>query len=193
MNLIIFGGSFNPVHIGHLHLAEEARKTFSCETVVFVPAAVPPHKPSTDMADASMRLRMLTLATLRSDFIIDDCEIRRGGTSFTIDTVKDIIERYGLKKKPGLLIGDDLARGFSQWKDPEKIAGLTHIIVARRLGTKPAGFGFDHTEIANLLVPVSSKDIRRRIHADKAYRFLLPPDVYDFIEAHGLYRSPAAP
>lgn len=188
MNLVIFGGSFNPVHIGHLHLAEEVRKKFSCETVVFVPAAVPPHKDGSDLADPSHRLRMLTLATIRSDFIVDDCEIRRGGTSFTIDTVRDIIERYKPARKPGLLVGDDLAKDFGSWKSPEELARMTTIIVARREAAGGQEFDFEHTNISNLLVPISSSDIRRRIRAGEAYRFLLPPDVYDFIEAYGLYR-----
>jgi len=188
MELVIFGGSFNPVHIGHLHLAEEVRKAFSCRLVVFIPAAVPPHKDGRNLIDAKLRLRMLTLATLRSDFIVDDCEVRRGGTSFTIDTVNDIIGRYHLKEKPGLLMGDDLTRDFDSWKEPELLAERTHLIVARRTTSEPAPFSYPHTNIENLLVSVSSSDIRQRISSDKAYRFLLPSDVYDFIEAHGLYR-----
>lgn len=188
MELVIFGGSFDPVHLGHLHLAEEVRKTFQCERIVFVPAALPPHKNGKALTDPSFRLRMLTLATLRSDFIVDDCELRRGGTSFTIDTVYDIIERYKLRDKPGLLLGDDLIADFSSWKDPQKLAEMTHILVARRKPDVAVDFTYDHTDVENLLVPISSSDIRMRIRSDKAYRFLLPPDVYDFIEAHELYR-----
>ncbi|MBN2049514.1 MAG: nicotinate (nicotinamide) nucleotide adenylyltransferase [Spirochaetales bacterium] len=188
MNLVIFGGSFNPIHLGHLHLAEEVRKTFSCETVVFVPAAIPPHKPDARLADPIKRLRMLTLATIRSDFIVDDCEIRRGGVSYTIDTVRDIIDRYKPKEKPGLLIGDDLVEGYPQWKDPDLLAEIAHLIIARRTDTPLQSFPYDHTEIHNLLIPISSRDIRKRIKADEAYRFLLPSEVYDYIEAHELYR-----
>lgn len=188
MNLVIFGGSFNPVHIGHLHLAEEVRKKFSCETVVFVPAALPPHKDGSQLIDPKLRLRMLTLSTLRSDFIVDDCEIRRGGTSFTIDTVRDIIDRYKPAQKPGLLVGDDLAGDFSSWKSPKELARMTTIIVARRELSGGTDLEFEHTNISNLLVPISSRDIRNRIRSGEAYRFLLPPDVYDFIEAYGLYR-----
>ena len=188
MELIIFGGSFNPVHLGHLHMAEEAMKTLDCSLVVFVPASLPPHKDGKDLIDPSLRLRMLTLATIRSDFIIDDCEIKRGGTSFTVDTVTDIIERYKLKEKPGLLLGDDLTDDFDTWKDPEKIARMTQLIVARRPLSEKKKFSYNHIDLKNLLVPVSSSDIRRRIKTGKAYRFLLPPDVYDFIEAYELYR-----
>ena len=113
MRLLVLGGSFNPVHIGHLIIADELRAEFGYDLVVLVPSLRPPHKELEEEPGPERRLAMLSLAVGEDPGIaVDDCELRRGGTSYTIDTLSDISSRYAIEGKPGLIVGDDLVRGF---------------------------------------------------------------------------------
>ncbi|MDC7124368.1 MAG: nicotinate-nicotinamide nucleotide adenylyltransferase, partial [Spirochaetales bacterium] len=111
IDTVIMGGTFNPVHIGHLHLSEEIRKMFQPERIIIVPSNISAHKKDMDVLSAVHRLEMLKLATEKTDIIVEECELERLGVSYTIDTVKYIRDKYKLKTKPGLVIGDDLAEG----------------------------------------------------------------------------------
>jgi len=180
MKLGILGGSFNPVHIGHLHLAYKALSVLKLDRVVFVPAYKSPFKlngitqhcgddqtvisqdnsnlPST----ANERIDLLA-AAIEGDarFAIDYCEIRREGVSYTIDTLEDIIYRYMPEGKPVLLIGDDLAGEFTKWRDYEKILQLADVAVARRINAPLSDCPFPHIQIQNDIVDISSSVIRQ--------------------------------
>lgn len=189
MKLLVFGGSFNPVHWGHLLAAEELREEFGYDLVLFVPAARPPHKTLLDDPGAEERIEMLRLAVSgNSTFRIDDCEIGREGLSYTVDTLKELPERYHIDGKPGLVIGDDLASGFKDWHCPAEIAGLSDIIVARRSG---AAFElpYPHREAHNRLIPISSSEIRARLASGRSVRYLLPDPVFEYIGKKGLYHA----
>jgi len=185
MELLILGGTFDPPHLGHLHLADMASKHFDGLPVVFIPAFSPAHKSSRGVSPASVRLAMLEAALAGTEWRVETLELDRGGISYTIETVRELKERYGLKEPPGLIMGDDLAEGFSRWKNPEEILQETKIVLAARQGGVP--FPYPHVALANAVLPVSSSDIRRRIEEGQAFRFLLPPGVYDYIAEHGLY------
>jgi nicotinate-nucleotide adenylyltransferase len=117
-----------------------------------------------------------------SRLAIDDCEIRRQGISYTIDTLEDIISRYNPDGKLYLIIGDDLANDFPNWKDSEKILQLADIVIARRLETLPGKYSFPHTFINNDVIDISSQMVRKKIGEDSDFRSLVPTAVRAIIE-----------
>lgn len=190
MKLLVLGGSFDPVHIGHLFLAEEVRCQFGYDRVVFVPAAEAPHKQPTGETTDRQRLEMLELAVKgNKHFLVDDCEIVRGGRSYTVETIPEINERYAPDGRMGLIIGDDLVSGFSSWRSHEQLAGMVEIIVAHRKFEERIEFEFPHRYADNLLLPISSSDIRRRIAARRAVQHIVPDPVFGYIERYELYRQ----
>lgn len=187
MRILLFGGTFNPVHWGHLVLAEELREEFGYDLVLFVPSARPPHKEIASDPGAERRLEMLTLALSGNPgFAIDGCELSRPGLSYTIDTLRHIAQRPDLDGKPGLVIGDDLVPGFASWHEPASIAAEADIVVARRDG-RDAPLGFPHRRASNRLIPVSSSEIRDRVASGRSIRYLVPDAVRKYIEEGGLY------
>jgi len=186
----ILGGSFNPIHIGHLFLADAALLKFGYDRVILVPAFQSPLKDSPQGSSPKDRLDML-FSSITGDprLTIDDCELSRKGLSYTIDTVKEIISRYAPDGKPGLILGDDLASAFHSWKDPDEIAELADIIVARRLdpGSDLAAFPYPHKTLDNDLINVSSEHIRKKISSAAAWRYLVPPGARCIIEDRTLY------
>jgi nicotinate-nucleotide adenylyltransferase len=190
MRLIILGGSFNPVHLGHLFLAEEVLSSLHYDRIVFVPAYRSPFKlAAKDMEDtAAYRLEMLS-ASLAGDprLAIDDCEIRRGGVSYTSDTLKDIISRYSPAGKPGLVIGDDLADEFPQWHKSDEILELADIIIARRVHSGEFNCPYPHTLIKNEAIDISSAQVRSLIEEGKAWHYLVPVATRTIIEEKRLY------
>jgi nicotinate-nucleotide adenylyltransferase len=189
----ILGGTFNPVHVGHLCLAEEVRSAFGYDRVILVPANQPVHKDPSPVIPGAHRLAMLRLAVAGCDgLVVDDGELVRGGPSWTIDTVEELVPRYGIAGRPGLVIGDDLAAGFAGWKDAARLARTVDLILARRTGEHHAPFAWPHRVVMNPLVTVSSSDIRRRVAEGRSIRFLTPDPVVAYIAAHGLYTAAGA-
>ncbi|ADK80932.1 nicotinate (nicotinamide) nucleotide adenylyltransferase [Sediminispirochaeta smaragdinae] len=188
MRIALFGGSFNPIHVGHLHLADELRTDGGYDQVVFIPSFVSPHKSPDDLIDPQLRLEMVRKAAEPAGFIVDDCEIKRKGVSYTADTVDYIYRTYAFEGKPALVVGDDLLDGLNGWKRWNHLSSMVDVVVARReQDTLPLCSELS-VAIENLLLPISSSDIRKRVRDGKAYRFLVPEIVYHMIEDLGLYR-----
>ncbi|MDR2245976.1 MAG: nicotinate (nicotinamide) nucleotide adenylyltransferase [Treponema sp.] len=188
MKLAILGGSFNPVHLGHLWLADSVLSVLGYDRIVLVPASASPFKPSVYEVSPSDRLDMLAASTPGDPrIVIDTCEIKRGGVSYTIDTIADIRRRYPLAGKPGLIIGDDLARTFSQWRQAENIAAETDIIIAHRESLEPAVFPYPYRPLNNAIMELSSATVRERIQKGGLWRFLVPPEARSIIEDRRLY------
>ncbi|MCD4732717.1 nicotinate-nucleotide adenylyltransferase [bacterium] len=188
----VFGGSFDPVHLGHLLLAELALEQLSLELVVFVPAAQGPHKEVAPRATDGQRLEMLRLALEdRAEFFsVDDCELRRGGVSYTIDTIRLLIERWG--EQPHLLIGADNLNELLTWREIETLAKLVTFAYAPRPGSsvieeKPLP-NMRVRKIEMPLVAVSSAEIRHRAATGLRLRYQVPEAVRDYIKRHSLYR-----
>jgi nicotinate-nucleotide adenylyltransferase len=188
MKAVILGGTFNPVHFGHLFMAEEVRTAFGYDAAIFVPTNQPVHKDPSPVVEPRHRLAMLRLATAGHEgFIVDSCDIERGGPSYSIDTIAGLIPRYGITGLPGFLIGDDLAAGFPTWKNVDVLVRMVALIVARRTLSTPMTLPYPHRTVMNVVLPISSSEIRKRIAEGRTVRFLLPDAVLAYIRDNDLY------
>jgi nicotinate-nucleotide adenylyltransferase len=205
MRIGVFGGSFDPVHFGHLIAAECAREQAGLDRVVFVPAAAPPHKPGRILADGKQRLEMLVLAISGHDaFVVSTLELDRGGTSYTVDTLTTLAAAH-----PGdtlvLLLGPDALAGLPTWREPQRIAALAEIVPVERdslddlVATVAAGGLADvlgAEAVAGILarrvrmpaIGIRATALRAAISAGTSIRYQTPRAVERAIATHGLYR-----
>jgi nicotinate-nucleotide adenylyltransferase len=211
MRIALFGGSFNPIHLGHLRAAEEDREAMGLDLIYFVPAASPPHKLPVGLAPAEHRLQMVRLATKGNRyFMVSDAEVRRSGSSFTIDTVRYFRSTMRAQPELHLIMGGDQFAELDTWKEADEITQLCNIIVHTRLSEKQSDaevpvamlsrFGYikrdnsyvhcsGHTLnfVGTTFFPVSATVIRRKLAAGESIRYLVPNDVVDYIDRHDLY------
>ena len=195
MRLAVLGGSYNPIHIGHLMLADAVALRYGYDTVAFVPAFLSPFKDGHSGCTAEDRLAMVKLAIADNPaFYCEPCEIQRQGVSYTIDTLKFLKKKFPqCEGKIGLIIGDDLLEGFSGWREAEYIPDYANIIVGNRIidrySTEQADTAgkIPHLRVDNALLPVSSSGIRAAIQEKKSWRYLVPSAVYSYIKEHKLY------
>jgi nicotinate-nucleotide adenylyltransferase len=184
----VLGGSFDPVHTGHIKIAGAAVAA-GYDRIIFVPVFRSPFKGAEQEDSARERLNMLLAAiSARREFTLDPCEITREGVSYTIDTLRDIAGRYPFENKLGLLLGDDLAAGFPQWKDAEEIASFADIVVAHREQAE-IDFPFRHITLKNDIFELSSAEVRALIAADGAWQTLVPDGAREIIAGKGLYKE----
>jgi nicotinate-nucleotide adenylyltransferase len=190
MKVGILGGSFDPIHFGHLRAAENAREALDLDLVLFVPAALPPHKAARDLAPAEDRLAMVRLAVASNGaFSPSELELRREGPSYTVDTVEALAQ-----ERPGdelfLVVGSDTLPEMGTWREPQRLFALCTVAVAPRPGTAaasaPAGARTRIVEGPEL--PVSATFVRERARAGRSVRYLVPDPVADYIEERRLYR-----
>jgi nicotinate-nucleotide adenylyltransferase len=185
---VILGGTFNPVHFGHLFIAEEVRSSFGYDAAIFVPANQPVHKDPSPILPAPHRLEMLRRAVAGCpEFLVVESEIKRSGPSYSVDTVEELVEKLDLREKPGFLIGDDLVEGFPTWKNAERLSQMVDLFIARRTLAASLPLEYPHRVVPNTVLPISSSEIRRRISERRTVRFLLPDGVLDYIKANKLY------
>jgi nicotinate-nucleotide adenylyltransferase len=190
----VFGGTFDPVHLGHLIAAEQAREQARLDQVVFVPAARPPHKPRESLAPFGQRAEMLALAIAgHPAFRLDDLEKDRPGPSYTADTLEEL-HRLQPDASFALILGADCLPELAAWRDPGRIGHLAEIIIVPRAGATAAERSVPHsvkikTILEMPLIDISSHDIRRRVAQGRSIRYLVPRAVQCYIETHGLYRS----
>jgi nicotinate-nucleotide adenylyltransferase len=179
LKIAILGGSFNPVHKGHIFLAETVIEKLAYDLVVLVPAYISPFKRGEVSGDertrkqqAEERLsRLLAAIEGKRRLTVDDCELNREGVSYTVDTIIDIIERFRPDGRPGLIIGDDLAGDFPRWRRAAEIAERCDLIVANRIGGG-AAVPFPHIRLDNAVVPVSSSLVREKMAKGEDWRGL---------------------
>ncbi|HEY3968812.1 MAG TPA: nicotinate-nucleotide adenylyltransferase [Planctomycetaceae bacterium] len=201
MRLGIFGGTFDPVHYGHLLLAEQCREQCRLDQVWFIPAGIPPHKVSRTIAPARARAEMLELAIAgHESFRVDRREIDRTSPCFTVDTLREIHTEDPARELYFLMGGDSLL-DFPTWRDPRGIVELAQLaVVNRHAEIVPSVMEpFRHllgTELMARIHPVtipgvdiSSSDIRLRVHDRRSVRFMMPRAVECYIEQHNLYRK----
>jgi nicotinate-nucleotide adenylyltransferase len=205
----LFGGSFNPIHLGHLLLADDMLERLGLDRVVFVPAAAPPHKPASVLAPAEHRYEMVRLAVAgHPGFEVSDIELRRRGPSFTVDTVEALA---GPGRDLFLLIGSETFLDLLSWRQPRRIVELARLVVVPRTGSAfdpesaaaqkvlreigaehfvgpndpitPAGVIVVHA--ASL--PISSSDLRARARGGRSLAYRVPEAVSAYIRCHHLY------
>lgn len=183
----LLGGTFNPVHLGHLALAEEAKETLKLEKVIFVPTHLPPHKSSKALVSAQQRYRMVALAIKSNPyFSISNIELKRGGISYSVDTVKRFKVLLG-NAQLYFIVGSDFLKEFSSWKDMQKLNQICKFAIAQR-----PGFPFKKLPGKMRLVrinalDISSTQIRKRLKSRRSIRYLVPESVRKFILRTGLY------
>jgi len=187
MKIGILGGTFNPVHIGHLILAEEAREKLGLDKIFFVPANIPPHKDNGNIAEAGIRLKMLKLAIkANKHFGVSDAEIKRQGRSYTIDTIREFKERYP-QDEMYFIIGSDLLKYLEEWKDLSEINKMVKFIAATRPGYPLEKIPSYIQTLGIRAVDISGFEVRRCIKEDKSFRYLVPEAVFNFIKKRKLY------
>ncbi len=198
----VFGGSFNPIHFGHLLLADDICEALRLDRILFVPAAQPPHKPAAELAAVEHRYRMTALAVNEHPrFAVSDLERRRSGPSYTVDTLTALAPEGELF----LLIGSETFLDLLSWREPRQVARLARLVVVPRTGANfdpdaPAGqkvlaelglaaFGTPGGPILHRAasLPISGSDLRRRAREGRSLAYRMPEAVAAYIRQHGLY------
>lgn len=211
MKVAVLGGTFNPIHYGHLRIAEEVRESLRLDKVLFMPTYITPHKTEEAITPPEVRLEMIRTAIADNPgFGVSEIEIRRGGRSFTVDTLRE------LKKKEediSLIIGNDSFNDITSWYEYEELFRLSSFIVVPRPGhtaKKPGevlpvelarkfwydsstgcyqnSYGNSLTYLATTLMDVSSSDIRKRVKESSSIKYLLPDSIIEMIRSGGLYK-----
>jgi len=197
MRLGIFGGAFDPVHNGHLLLAEQCREQCQLDEVWFVPTRIPPHKDADSLSPDEDRVEMLKLATAgRSEFVVSEMELKREEVSWTVDTLRQLSVECP-DDELFLLIGADSLRDFPTWKEPEAIADLASVIAVNRgeasfeeLSVDLSPKLSDSVRLVTMPgISISATDLRRRVSEGKSIRYLVPRSVEEFIQSRALFRG----
>jgi nicotinate-nucleotide adenylyltransferase len=184
----ILGGTFNPVHFGHLILGEQVRMQLGLDRVIYIPAYLPPHKSEQKILGAQHRLKMMELAVSGNRaFIVSDIEIRRRGKSYTVDTLRAIASKYS-GAELFFICGSDLVKEIPKWKNVDEIYRLAKFVLAKRpgFGRRLSGRNFLKIDVAQ--VDISSSLIRDLVRQGLSIRYLTPSGVVEYIERHKLYK-----
>ncbi|HMJ92134.1 MAG TPA: nicotinate-nucleotide adenylyltransferase [Candidatus Acidoferrum sp.] len=187
----LFGGSFDPVHIGHLLVARAACEELALDRLFFIPAAQSPFKPASMPAPPALRLRMLRLALAgKTNCEIDAQEVSRGGVSYSIDTVRDYKRRFPMAEQ-FYLIGADHVPTLPKWREAEHLATLVQFVVIPRPGEIPASLPapFRIQVLGGWPLRLSSSQIRQRVRERREVTHLVPPAVADVIREAGVYKA----
>ncbi|MCD6398160.1 MAG: nicotinate (nicotinamide) nucleotide adenylyltransferase, partial [Spirochaetaceae bacterium] len=160
MKTVIIGGTFNPIHNGHLYISEELKLQLGYERILFIPSNFQTHKSRSELVSTADRIKMINLALEDSTSSINLCEIERGGVSFMVDTIKDISSKFSISGKLGLFIGDDLIAGMKDWHNINELLDLVDIVVAHRDSEEEYKTIIPHKYLDNVSIHISSSDIR---------------------------------
>ena len=199
----VFGGTFDPVHIGHLIIAEILKYELQLESVLFLPAGRPPHKPEQELAADHHRLAMLEIALADAPgYTISTIDLDRPGSSYTATSLEILKSQLPAGTELYFLMGQDSLRDFPRWRDPDRIARLARLGVALRPGVQVSveevNRAVPETEgriqlVSVPLIGISSRDLRWRIRNHMPFRFQVPYGVAHYIDAHGLYLDAGPP
>jgi nicotinate-nucleotide adenylyltransferase len=191
----LFGGTFDPIHHGHLIAAQDVLCRLSLDSVIFVPADVPPHKTGRNAAAKEHRMAMVELAIRGNEsFGSSGIELERGGVSYTVDTVAAFREECGSGTDLFFLLGSDNLAEIDTWRDPRRLADLCTLVGMRRPGFEnfkiPSWLEGRYEDVEVTAIDISSRDIRDRVRNGLPVRYLVPPAVAEYIEREKLYRRP---
>lgn len=184
----LLGGTFDPIHNGHLYLAKEVLKKLSLDKVIFMPTYIPPHKKGARVTPARHRYNMVKLAIKGNKrFELSDMEMKRKGRSYSIQTLKALRKKIGPKAEIFFITGSDSLKDLNKWKDYREILALSCFVVVKRPGFKikssAGGFIILHINAKD----VSSTGIRERIKKSRSIEKLVPPEVKKYIKRYKLY------
>lgn len=202
-SLGIFGGTFDPIHLAHLAVAEEAAESLGLERVLFIPAGEPPHKPGQEITSGAHRLAMVELAIAGNErFAVDRVELERAGPSYTVDTLEVLRASRTAGGAPPdltLILSAEAFLGLMTWREPRRILELARVVVAPRDGYPEAGPGFLAEHVPDLAdraifldgprLRLSASELRMRAAAGRSLRYLVPDAVAAYIGDHGLYQK----
>lgn len=200
MKIGILGGTFDPVHAGHIFIAEEARIRLSLEKVLFIPAGNPWLKVDHEVTPAQQRVEMVRLAIAKHEhFKLCTIEVERGGPTYTADTLDELQEKLGAHEYY-LILGRDSFKDLPMWKDANRLVGMCRLVVVPRVGTNLPELSEVASKIGGLarenvvtldspMIGISSSGIRERVSRGLPIDYLVPGEVEKYIIAHGLYRS----
>lgn len=191
-SLCIYGGTFDPVHYGHLILAQFVKEELDVDKILFVPSFLPPHKDHTSYSDFQHRYNMLQLAIESNpDFLISNIEYKRQGTSYSYLTIDEIKQQYNLDKVYFLIGGDSLVN-FHQWRNPERILDSAQVVVVGRTDSTYENVDkkiIDKVRIIDSpVIEISSTSIRQRIFDGKPVEYQIPEIIHKYIKKHNLYK-----
>lgn len=196
----ILGGTFDPIHMGHMFVAEAARDAFDLNKVLFIPTGDPPHKKSSRLASGKDRITMIQKAIYdNSTFHLDTREVERTGTTYTIDTITELKKVYP-HDQLFFIIGGDTLLELETWRNFPAVAKLCDFIVYQRLGYRKheqeeEALRLQQTYKTHIhfvegpYLEISSKDIRRRLEKKQTIRYLVPDEVFIYIKEHKLYKG----
>lgn len=185
----IFGGTFDPIHLGHLITAQSVREIRNLDKIIFIPAFISPHKSEVKTSSPEDRLNMIKLSVNDISFFdYSDMEIKKGGVSYTVDTLRELKKQYDELE---FIIGYDNIFSFHTWKDPDEILKLAKIIVLKRKSSHPPPFKDEYYRKAVFVetrgIEISATDIRERVKNEMPINFLVPLNVMEYIYNHKLY------
>lgn len=185
----IFGGTFDPIHNGHLITAQSVREIRNLDKIIFIPSFVSPHKPDINSASPEHRMNMIKCAIEDVEFFdYSDFEIKKGGISYTVDTLREFKKKYDELE---FIIGYDNIFTFHDWKNPDEIMQLAKIIVLKRKSSIPSSFKDKFVKTATFVqtrgIEISATDIRQRVKKGMPINFLVPEKVKEYIYEHNLY------
>jgi nicotinate-nucleotide adenylyltransferase len=192
----IFGGTFDPFHVGHLVVAQDALEILGLDRLLFVPAGMPPHKDQAEVSPARIRAAMVRAGAGDDPrFGVDELELRRPGPSWTVDTLRALAGRDG-EHELVLLMGVDQLAGFHLWREPEEVVRLARVAVMAREGEDPAvvdaGLALEPLVVPVTRMDISSTRIRARVREGRSIRYLVPDAVLRIIREHRLYVGASA-
>jgi len=186
----ILGGTFNPIHTGHLAMAQMAMEKMKLDEVVFVPSNTPPHKVIKNLASAKHRYNMVQLAIRgNSSLKISDFEVKRKGKSYTINTLLYFKDSYPKGTKFFLIIGKDMLPGLKKWRNIDEIIKLASFVVINRPRYDNLKTTIKHHSVFMPEIDVSSSFLRKQIAQEKSIKYLVPDNTYDYIKRHKLYKK----
>lgn len=190
----VFGGTFNPIHTGHLIIAQDIRERFELEKLVFIPASTPPHKDNHFIISPQHRFRMISLAIESNPhFEVSEVEISRGGRSYTVDTLATLRGLHPELARLIFIMGLDQALEIQTWKDADRLFSLAEILVVSRPGFDISALSLDIRKKVQFLVgrsiDISSTEIRTRVRAGESIAYLVPKEVERYIYEKGLYSA----
>lgn len=192
----LMGGTFDPIHVGHLSCAEQARDQLDLDGVLLIPAGCPVFKKGQAITPAKHRLAMCRLAAASNPaFCVSAMEVERGGDTYTVDTLRELRALCPANVELVLIVGADAAATLPSWHESEALASLAEVAVAERPGSELDGAvreqlaacGFRASYLRVPLLEVSSSDVQRRLSQGHSVRYLVPDDVLNYIDANGLY------